>query len=421
MSTLQTIKLHAKAAPGRDSLRAALADYRPGHALPQSFYQDPTIFEHDMRSFVMAHWHCVGHASMVPNPGDFFTVEIGTESIIIVRGKDRQIRALLNVCRHRGSRVCTESQGTAKNGMFVCPYHAWTYSCTGELERARLMPEDFRKSDYGLKQVPLRVCEGVLFITYSADPLDFARVEESFGHAAKVYGWAKAKVALRKMYAINGNWKLVAENYQECYHCGPAHQEYSKRHVFARPQAQREAADQAMAARDAELGIGLTDVDCFAEDAGLGHESADSCRSALLDGYLTGSRDGQLVAPLMGEFKGKRSDGGFSFLDVGPTSNFVAYPDYGLIYRTIPLTASKTAFELIWLVDENAVEGTDYRTDDVAWMWDYTSLEDKKIIEFNQAGVNSAFFEPGPYTPMESDAARFVDWYISSMRQVAAG
>jgi Rieske 2Fe-2S family protein len=404
--------------PGGDALRAALAEYRPGHALPRVFYKDPSIFLHDMRHFVMAHWHCAGHTSMVPNAGDFFTIEIGGESIIIVRGQDRQIRALVNVCRHRGSRVCTEKQGTAKNGAFQCPYHAWTYDCSGALLRARLTPEEFNKDDYGLKQVALRESQGVLFITFSGQPLDFRHVEESFARSARIYGWADAKVAARHMYLIDANWKLVTENYQECYHCGPAHQEYSRRHVFARPQAQREEPDAAMARRDAELGIALTDVDCFAEDSEPGQECADCCRSAMLDGFLTGSRDGKAVAPLMGDFRGKDFDGGFSFLDVGPTSNFVAYPDYGLIYRTIPISVDKTAFELLWLVNADAVEGEDYREEELVWMWDYTSKEDKKIIELNQAGVNSAFFEPGPYAPMEADAARYIHWYVATLKQV---
>lgn len=418
MNQAQAIGLPERAAQARESLRTALGVYRPGHALPQIFYKDPGIFAQDMRHFVLAHWHCAGHASMIRKPGDFFTVEIAGESLIIVRGQDDAVRALVNVCRHRGSRVCTERQGSARNGLFVCPYHAWTYDCSGQLQRARQSAGDFDPSQFGLKQVPARVCEGTIFITFAAEPLDFRHVEESFGHSARIYGWNKAKVAARKNYQIDANWKLVTENYQECYHCGPAHQEYSRRHVFARPEAQREAPDQAMYDRDAALGIALKEVDHFARDAEPGRECADCCRSAMLDGFVTGSRDGRPVAPLMGDFKGKDFDGGFSFFDVGPTSNFVAYPDYGLIYRTIPVTVDKTAFELIWLVDENAVEGTDYREDELTWMWDYTSIEDKKIIELNQAGVNSAFFEPGPYTPMEADAARYVDWYIDSMKRV---
>jgi len=418
MHPLQTVRDDRAAAPGQDTLRAALREVRPGHALPQVFYKDPGIFRQDVRHFVMAHWHCVGHASMVTAPGDWFTTEVAGESIIIVRGQDDRVRALLNVCRHRGSRVCTEAHGSAKGGTFTCPYHAWTYDSQGRLMSARVSAEGFDKADYGLKQVPLRVCEGVIFITFAEQPLGFEHVEQSFARTARIYGWAGAKVAARRMYSIDANWKLVIENYHECYHCGPAHREYSRRHVFSRPQPQREGPDRALYERDAALGIPLGEADFYANDAAPGQECADCGRSSLFDGFKTGSRDGRPLAPLMGLFKGKDFDGGFSFLDVGATSNFVAYPDHGVIYRTAPLTVDKTAFELFWLVDGDAVEGRDYQVDELVWMWDWTSVEDKKIVELNQAGVNSAYFEPGPYTPMEEDTQRYVDWYVDAMKRV---
>jgi len=418
MNSRKAIPLNSRPLPDRALLQAAIAQWQPGRALPQVFYRDPAIFQYDMRYFVGAHWHCVGHASMAPAAGDFFTVDIAGESVIVVRGPDKQLRALLNVCSHRGSRVCTEAQGNARNATFQCPYHAWTYDCSGELVRARLTPDDFRKEDYGLKQVALRDCEGVLFITFAAQPLGFKHVEESFGRSTRIYGWSKAKVAARRMYQIDANWKLVVENYNECYHCGPAHQEYSRRHIFARPPEERVAADDAMARRDAALGIDLPSLQLYADGAEPGQESAACFPSAMVEGYHTGSRNGKPVAPLMGQFKGREFDGGFSFLDLGPTSNFIAYPDYGVIYRSIPLTVDKTAFELIWLVDGDAVAGRDYDEEELVWMWDYTSKEDKRIIELNQAGVNSAYFEPGPYAPMEHEVARYGRWYIDTLKQI---
>ena len=418
MNTRKAVPLNSGPLPGRELLQAAIAQWQPGRPLPQVFYRDPAIFQYDMRHFVGAHWHCVGHASMVPDPGDFFTVDIADESVIIVRGPDRQIRALLNVCSHRGSRVCTEAQGTAKGGSFQCPYHAWTYDCSGELLRARLTADDFRKEDYGLKQLALRACEGVLFITFAVAPLGFKHVEASFGRMAGIYGWAKAKVAARRMYRINANWKLVVENYNECYHCGPAHQEYSRRHAYARPEGERASADAALARRDVALGLELPSLQFFGDEVEAGQESAACFPSPMVEGYHTGSRDGKPVAPLMGAFKGRDFNGGCSYLDVGPTSNFIAYPDYSVIYRSAPLTVDKTAFELIWLVDGNAVAGRDYHEEELVWMWDYTSKEDKRIIELNQAGVNSAYFEPGPYAPMEHEVARNGRWYIDTLKQI---
>lgn len=417
--TIPLVRAPTAQLPGTETLKAALAQYRPGRALPRAFYKDPSIFTLDLHRFVLAHWHCAGHTSMAPEPNDFFTVDLAGESVIIARGKDGQLRALLNVCRHRGSRVCTEHSGKARGGVFVCPYHAWTYDTAGNLQTARLAPPDFEKADHGLKQLPLRVAEGLVFISFAAEPLGFEHVEEVFAASLAHYGWASAKVAARRLYSINANWKLVDENYQECYHCGPAHREYAKRHVFARPQEARVEPDAVVCARDRELGLALDDVDHFALSARPGQEAADCSRSALLDGCVTGSEDGRPVAPLMGAFKGKDYDGGFMFVDVGASTNFVAYPDYGVVYRTVPLAVDKTAFELIWLVDGQAVEGRDYDVDKLVWMWDHTSQEDKKIIELNQAGVDSAFFEPGPYTPMEGDAARYIEWYIDTMQRVA--
>jgi Rieske 2Fe-2S family protein len=415
MQTAQTIHFPAPPARQLATLRTALSQCRAGHALPRAFYTDPDLFALDMHHFVTAHWHCVGHTSMLPAAGDFFTAELAGESFILVRGEDGQVRALLNVCRHRGSRLCDQAQGHASQGRFVCPYHAWTYDTAGLLQAARLSEPGFRTGDFPLKQARVHVEEGMIFITLAREPLGLAHVQEAFAVSAKVYGWQDAKVAARKTYQIQANWKLVEENYQECYHCGPAHQEYSKRHTYARSEAQREAADAAMRARDETLGIGLRDTDFYFRKANAGQESADSIRSALVEGMVSGSRDGQGLAPLMGDFKGRGYDGGFSFIDVGPTSNFVAYPDHTLLYRTIPQSVDRTAFELIWLVDGAAREGVDYQVDALTWLWDHTSQEDRHIIETNQQGVNSVFFEPGPYNPMEIYARQYTEWYLEAL------
>jgi len=312
--------------------------------------------------------------------------------------------------------VYTQTQGHASNGKFVCPYHAWTYDTQGALSSARSMPEDFDRNKFPLKQAHLQVEEGMVFISLAEQPLGLDHVREAFSVSAKVYGWGRAKVIARKTYQIQANWKLVEENYQECYHCGPSHQEYAKRHTYSRSQALRDGPDDAMRQRDALLGLNLQDCDFYFSNARPGQESADSIRSALVAPMVSGSRDGLPVAPLMGDFKGRGYDGGSSFIDVGPTSNFVAYPDYALLYRTIPQTVDKTAFDLIWLVDQDAVEGVDYQTDAVTWLWDHTSQEDKHIIELNQRGVNSAFFEPGPYAPMEMYARCYSEWYLAALR-----
>ena len=137
-------------------------------------------------------------------------------------------------------------------------------------------------------------------------------------------------------------------------------------------------------------------------------------RSSLADGAVSGSEDGKALAPLMGEFA--EFDGGVTFFDVGLTSNFLAYPDHGLIYRFVPKSVNRTDMEVIWLVRGDARAGVDYDLERLTWLWKVTSLADKRIIELNQQGINSRFYEPGPYTPMEQHTERFVEWILAELR-----
>jgi phenylpropionate dioxygenase-like ring-hydroxylating dioxygenase large terminal subunit len=115
----------------------------------------------------------------------------------------------------------------------------------------------------------------------------------------------------------------------------------------------------------------------------------------------------------MGSFSAP--DGNSTYFDIGPISDFLAYPDHGVIYRFIPRTVDHTEMEVIWLVHQDAVEGVDYDVGRLTWLWKTTSAQDKKIVEMNQAGVNSRYFEPGPYSLQETYAARFVDWYLEEL------
>ena len=396
-----------------DPIARAVAAHRPGHALSRPFYCDPALFESEVQRLLKRHWHCVGHRSQAAEPGDFFTVDLLQESLIIVCGQDRQLRALLNVCRHRGSRVCTERSGHARAGAFVCPYHAWSYYIDGTLRAARHMSPDFDRTEYGLKSVPLRVIEGLIFVSLSQHPPGLEDVEQVLGRSARAHGWDQAKVAHRESYPVTANWKLVEENYMECYHCAPAHVEYSRFHLYARPEEANREADARLRERMRNSGLDIPDVDHWGELALQGQEAVDSLRSALADGAVSGSEDGQALAPLMGEFQSY--DGGVTFFDVGLNNHFLAYADHGVIYRFVPQTVDCTHMEVIWLVRGDAAAGVDYDVERLTWLWRVTSEADKRIIELNQQGVNSRWYEPGPYSQMEQHAARFVRWVLAGL------
>ena len=387
-------------------IAALIADQPAAHSLAQPFYRDPLLFERDIERIFMRHWLCAGHASALPRRGDHLLLEIGAESVIVVRGEDDRLRALVNVCRHRGSRVCADS-GNA--GSFTCPYHGWTYGLDGKLLAARHMPAEFDFGSHGLKQINLRVIEGLILISLAEQPLGLARTEETLRSCFGPFGWAEARVARRRTYGIGANWKLAVENYLECYHCAPAHPEYSRLHALEQPMPRIEAMNARMRERTTALGIDIPQHEHWTPSSG-GEEAVFGFRYALYDGVVTGSRNGAPVAPLMGRFSAY--DGGATSVHFGPASFFLAYADHGVLYRFVPKSVDRCELEVIWLVRGDAREGVDYDAEALTWLWDVTSIADKRIIEENQRGVNSRFYAPGPYAPMEQNTRRYVAWYL---------
>lgn len=393
-----------------DRIDLLVAAHRPGHGLVRAFYHDADIYERDLDRVFRRHWHCIAHESVIANPNDFELFHMATEQVILTRDNSGQIHALLNVCRHRGAEVCTAQKGNAK--AFVCPYHAWTYGNDGRLKAARLMPKDFRREDHGLKTLHVRVVAGLVFISFADVPLDFSEVERLLHATCGQYGWDTAKVAHRETYKVDGNWKLAVENYVECYHCGPAHPEYSLTHALEQPLDRIEALNAAMEQRTCALGIEVGQADAW-QTSRAGAEAIHAFRYALYDGVKSGSEDGQPVAPLMGRFT--EFDGGVTSVHLGGTSFLVAYPDHGMIYRFIPTGAQSCEMELIWLVNAQAEAGRDYDLARLTWLWAVTTAEDKKIIEHTARGVRSHYFVPGPIAPMEQNELRYINWYLDEI------
>jgi len=393
-----------------DTIDRLVATCEAGFGLPRPFYQDATIFARDMERVIRRHWHCIAHVSTLPNPGDFEIFKFEQEAIIVSRGQDGNIHAFLNVCRHRGAEVCTKPKGNARS--FVCPYHAWTYSIDGRLKAARLMPKGFDREKYGLHTLQVKVAEGLIFISFAEAPLDFTIVEQSLRASCGQYGWATAKVAHRESYHVDANWKLAVENYVECYHCGPAHPEYSKTHTLEQPADFIKDLNSRMEERTCELGISIISGNHW-QTSVSGKEAIDVFRYALYDGASSGSEDGSPVAPLMGRFQ--QYDGGVTSVHVGGTSFLVCYPDHGMIYRFIPKTVDTCEMELVWLVHGDAVEGRDYDLEKLTWLWKVTTAEDKAIIEHTARGVRSHYFVPGPIAPMEYNELRYIQWYLDEI------
>ncbi len=388
-----------------------LAAQASGYSLQQAFYRDPGIYERDIRRIYLRSWLYAGHESEIPNPGDYLLFEFAGESVIIVRGKAGEINALINVCRHRGSRVCVEATGRASK--LTCRYHGWTYALDGSLLSASSMPDSFDKTRAGLKSIHVESLNGMMFVNLAGDPAPFEPIRRDLADCLRPYRLDRAKVAHRHSYPIAANWKLAVENYCECYHCAPSHPEYSLGHSLALPEEEYADLLEKVMARAGACGLSGDSVNTlYLGCDGFGNDRSYE-RYPLLRGHVTGSRTGEPVAPLLGDIRDY--DGGTTDFQVGPVTFALAYCDHVVIYRFTPRSVDSTDCDITWLVNGDAEEGKDYDVEELTWLWDVTTVADQCIIERNQEGVNSRYYEPGPYSEREDFTRRFVDWYLDAL------
>lgn len=398
---------------------------RAGYAFDREFYCSDAVFEADIDTVVGPKWTMAGHVGQVPNKGDFFVFKIGGEQIIIIRENAGSIRAFYNVCRHRGSLVCSAASGNAPK--LVCPYHAWTYGLDGALLSARLMPDDFDKKDNGLIPCHVREYFGFIFINLAPGaPDDFDATYSDMAAILDYHGFADARVAHRAAYPTAANWKLVVENFLECYHCQPAHPEFCSMHpaealvaVGAGPSS---GPGDAVAAYMPVLAAWEQRVAALGRPIGNIDDSPDSTHLRLVmqrtirEGYASETRDGSAASSLMG--KRTEWDGGRMHLAFSPLSHVVACNDFAILFQFTPRTTMLTDVDITWIVDGKA-ENPDVAK--MVWAWDVTTVQDRQITEDNQAGIRSKRYTPGRYSDQERGVANFQKWYLNQFDGVRAG
>lgn len=393
------------------SIAELIASQKPGWALDQRFYTDPEIYQLELDRIVTRNWILAGHASQIPDAGDYLVFSLANESAIIVRGKDGSVRAFANVCRHRGSLVCLENCGNTRK--FECPYHGWTYDLDGKLIAARSMQGGFNKEEYGLHPVSLKLLGGLVFVCFCNDPPSLEGAQRDLAEPMAMFDFENLKAAASKTYPIAANWKLAIENYQECYHCATAHPEYAKMHTLMLDPQKRDRIQGSMRRRMAACGLKDIEHDFIDTYAKCGEQGYGYSRTALFEGYKTGSRDGEPLAPLLGALKDY--DGGASDFTLGPFTFFLAYSDHVVGYVFSPVDHKNCQCKIHWFVRKNAVEGKDYDRDELMWLWDVTTHADKKIIVNNWKGVKSRYYQPGPFSGMERMERRYIEWILQEL------
>ena len=382
-----------------------LANDRQGYTLPRGLYVSDEAFAFDTQVMLKSVWLYACTVAHIKNPGDFFVFELAGNSIIIVRGRENEVRAFWNSCRHRGAKICLEQRGRAPR--LMCPYHQWTYGLDGQLLAARSMAENFDKSDHGLSPVALENVGGLIFICLDENPPPIDRVKADIAEQIGVYDLEKLKVAVQDDYIEDANWKLVMENNRECYHCDVGHPELIS--VLGTTGFGKDApADDYLEEKRAEWqALGL-DHDLIEFPDGWWHRVA---RLALANGAVTQSIDGKLACQkLIGPFTTPETSSLSVWTQPNSWHHFCC--DHVVTFSLTPIGPDKTLLRTSWLVHEDAVEGVDYDPDHLAALWRATNVQDGHFSMVNHQGIANDGYVQGPYAVEEKLVEDFKDFYV---------
>lgn len=397
----------------RQDMSRLLTERLRNYSLPQPLYNDPFMFRVDMEEIFQKEWLFVGMTCEVPNKGDYMTVEIGQNPVLIVRDRDGLVQAYHNVCRHRGSRICTGAKGKVAN--LTCPYHQWTYDLKGNLIYAGTdMGEQFDKSKHGLKQAHCKTAGGFIFVSLAkGDAPDLEPFLAALAGYMEPYDMENAKVAVQSTLVEDANWKLVLENNRECYHCNGSHPE------LLRTLLEWDGANDPRATPEFRAHC-ERQADAWDKE-GIPHKQVEFedrnriVRMPLKEGTLAMTMDGKpACTKTMGRIK-NRELGSMRILHLPNSWNHMQ-SDHAIVFQVMPISAQKTMVTTKWLVHKDAVEGVDYNVENLRKVWDATNQQDRELAEQNQRGINSIGYQPGPYSETyEFGVIGFLDWYSKAM------
>ncbi|MBU6208027.1 MAG: aromatic ring-hydroxylating dioxygenase subunit alpha [Alphaproteobacteria bacterium] len=409
-----------------ENIAALLHKDRPGHTLPQALYVSEAAHQFDTQVMLKAVWLFACTVAHIKKPGDYYVFELGKNSVIIVRGRDGDVRAFYNSCQHRGARICETERGS--NPRFMCPYHQWTYGLDGKLLAARGMVDGFDKAQHGLKPVACENAGGMIFICLADSPPPIDRVKADISAQIARYDLEHCKVAVMDDLIEDANWKLVMENNRECYHCDLNHPELLKS-LFAYgygkglPEddgtdvVEDDDFDAMFAAKQAEWKAMGIYHDLIEFPYGWWHRIA---RLPLANGAVSQTLDGKPACKKMIGGVDKPDTSSLSLWTQPNNWNHFCW-DHVVTFSLTPLSANKTLLRTSWLVAEDAVEGVDYDPDNLAAVWRATNRQDGYLSALNHAGIATDGYRPGPYALEEKLVEDFKDFYVrESLKALAA-
>ena len=360
-----------------DDLAAALAPFGSSRMLPRAAYTDPAVFEWEQDN-IFSGWICVGHASDLAGVGAQKAVGSGANSVLLVRGEDERVRAFANTCRHRGHEMLA-CGATTKRRTIVCPYHSWSYKLDGQVRNAPGFSgvDGFDAAEFGLVELRLTDWHGWLFVDPSGAGGDFADHVAGLEDVVAPYRPEDLTVVTRHSYELATNWKVIAENYQECYHCSTIHPELSR----ISPPTSGENLDLA----GSWMGGWMSIVD-----------GADTMSLSGASGgvAITGLSEHELRSVM--------------YLVGYPNLLVSLHPDYVMTHLMTPLAADRTYVECAWAFPKEVAAQPDFDPSYAVDFWDLTNRQDWAACESVQRGLSSPHARPGPLAPDEDGVYQFV-------------
>jgi len=355
---------------GTDSSRGPPGLSKPAFTLPARYYTSPEIFQAEMERFYFRSWICAGRAERIPKPGDYFLRNFAGESLIVTRDSASVIRAFFNVCRHRGTRMCTAPEGTFA-GRIACPYHGWTYALDGSLLGAPHMEQPgFSRADYPLRAVAADVWDGHIFLHCGSDRQPLAAHISALPEKFAAWRMGELRLGRRIAYDVKANWKLIVSNYNECLHCPLVHPALNR------------LTDYMGADNEAPAPGYIGGVMGFRDGAQT--MSTDGIRRRA---YLPGLSDAQRHM--------------VCYYAIFPNFFLSLHPDYMMTHTLWPQSVDRTEIVCEWHFHPDEMARPDFQADDAIEFWDLTNRQDWAIVEMSQAGIQSRGYSPGPYSPRE--------------------
>jgi glycine betaine catabolism A len=352
-------------------LEPALRPFGQSRMLPRDAYTSPRVFAFEQERFFAGSWTCVGREGDLEATGAQRAVRVGGAGVLLVRGTDGRVRAFANTCRHRGHELLGVGEQTTRRTV-LCPYHAWTYDLDGSLRVASGFRDhrEFRPGEHGLVELPLERWHGFLFVNGSGDAPPFAEHVGALDELVAPYQPARLVPLASHAYDLACNWKVVLENYHECYHCPLIHPELC--------QVSPPASGDNFELDGAWVG-GTMDL-------------KDHAATMSLDGHSDG-------VPIPGlDAERLRT---VAYLGLFPNLLLSLHPDYLMSHLVEPLGPDLSHVVCTWYFPPEAAERPGFDPAYAVEFWDRTNRQDWAACESVQRGMASPHFQPGPLAPAE--------------------